>query len=76
MIDPIVENAIEIAWTSQWLMDNDKYIDDIDSWDEKLKIVELAEKFPNNTDEYEMKGDYYEAIRTYAQRELLKEFGK
>ena len=43
-----------------------------------MAIIELAKKFEeeNKEKDWELKGDYYEEIFKYAEKELLKQFGK
>ena len=72
------ENLIEIAWVDEYLSLNNKYEENTDSMDEKMAIIELAKKFEeeNKEKDWELKGDYYEEIFKYAEKELLKQFGK
>ena len=72
------ENLIEIAWFDQELTDKEKYEANTDSMDEKLAIIELAKQFEKDHEnvDWNMKGNYYVAIREYAMNELLKRFGK
>lgn len=74
----IDENIIEIAWVDQLLQADNKYRDDIDSMDEKIEILKLAREFENKYKErdWNMKGDYYEAIYKFAEDRLLAVFGK
>ena len=43
MIDELIENVVEIAWESQWLMDEGKYIPDMQghsrSTEEALSLI-------------------------------------
>ena len=77
-IDPLIENIIEIAWCSSDLLHRNMYEDDTDSFDEKMTIIELAEQFEkeNAGRDWDMKGDYYDAIYEFAERELLERFGR
>ena len=72
------ENLIEIAWVDQELTDKGKYKDDTDSIDEKIAIIELAKQFEeeNRNINWDDRGDYYTTIREFAEKELLKQFGK
>lgn len=77
-IDEITENLIEIAWVDQYLMDTGKYKDDIDSRDRKFTINELAIQFlrENIARDFELDGDYYDAIMNFAEQKLLAKYGK
>jgi len=68
----ITENIIEISWLDQYMLHKGWYKQDIDSLDRKSKIIELAKEFE---EKYNTDDDYYGAIITFAQKELLKEFG-
>ena len=76
-IDDLTENIIEIAWVDQYCQDKGWYREDIDSRDRKETILELAKRFleENKDSNFDLDGDYYGEIMTFAERELLKEYG-
>lgn len=73
-----LENVIEIAWVDDHLQRTEKYREDVDSTDEKIAIVELAEQFEKENENVEWGDDkfYYEEIEQFATKELLKRFGE
>ena len=74
-----LENVIEIAWVDDHLQRTEKYREDVDSTNEKIAIVELAEQFEKENADVEWGEDdryYYEEIERFATRELLKRFGE
>lgn len=77
-INPLIENIIEIAWCDADLVHRNMYEDDADSWEQKMAVIDLARQFEkeNAGRDWDMKGDYYDAIYEFAERELLKRFGR
>ena len=77
-MDPIIENIIEIAWCDSDLIHRNMYGDDVDSWEEKMAVIDLANQFEkeNAGRNWDMKGDYYEEIYNFATKELLNRFGR
>lgn len=78
-MDKVTENIIEIAWIDNYLQAEGKYNEDIDSMEEKLAIIELAERFEKENADIEWGGpdnNYYDEIWKFATKELLERFGK
>lgn len=74
----IEENIVELAWIDASLIHRNMYDDDTCSWEVKEAIIDLAYQFEkeNKDVDWDMKGDYYEAIDEFGARELLKRFGR
>lgn len=75
-----VESIIEIAWMYQQLSLNGQLVDDIDSFDAKADILDLAQMFDEqwnkHTEEEREELDYLEEIEKYAKKRLLISYGK
>lgn len=75
-----VESVIEIAWVYQNLSLNGQLVDDIDSFDAKTDILDLAQRFDEewneHTEEKREELDYLEEIEKYAKKRLLISYGK
>ena len=71
------ETLIEVAWESQYLRDEGMINLDLDSWDEKVSVWEIAQEFQKRYAGYDWddKGEYYFSARKFAEHELIKRFG-